>query len=36
MQWHDERKRVNALEIARLIGVLYHATNAYWWARPPN
>jgi hypothetical protein len=32
-QWHDERKSFNALEIARLIGVLYHATTVCWWAR---
>jgi hypothetical protein len=32
-QWHDERKSFNALDIARLIGVLYHATTVCCWAR---
>jgi hypothetical protein len=32
-QWHDTRKSFTALEIARLIGVLYHATTVCWWAR---
>jgi hypothetical protein len=32
-QWHDARKSFTALDIARLIGVLYHATTVCWWAR---
>jgi hypothetical protein len=31
--WHDARKQFNALEIARLIGVLTHASMVCWWSR---
>ena len=31
--WHDARKQFTALEIARLIGVLMHASTVCWWSR---
>jgi hypothetical protein len=31
--WHDNRRQFTALEIARLIGVLIHASTVCWWSR---